>query len=386
MPGAGAALFVYHRYLFRVQIRTASDLAAFDPRPNAGHSTARRTCPQADPRANRSGAHFARFAHNYKGMNELSKDAPSWLTVGDEAAGQRIDNFLLRTLKGVPKSHIYRILRSGEVRLNKGRAGPDRRLAPGDVVRIPPIRAAAALRTRNRPTRLRRFEPALLYEDDWLIAIDKPAGVAVHGGSGVALGLIERLRASRPDARFLELVHRLDRETSGVLLVATKRTALTELHRQLRDGEIDKRYLALVQGPWREATRVVDVPLHRFVTRAGERRVRPDASGRASVTVLRRLQTWRTHDPPMALLEAELETGRTHQIRVHLAHLGHAIAGDDKYGDFAWNRELAKEGLSRMFLHARELTFKHPASGETMTIASPLPQELASFVASLPKS
>ncbi|HJU20868.1 MAG TPA: RluA family pseudouridine synthase [Casimicrobiaceae bacterium] len=319
-------------------------------------------------------------------MNELSKDAPSCLTVGDDAAGQRIDNFLLRALKGVPKSHIYRILRSGEVRLNKGRVGPERRLVSGDVVRIPPIRTAVTPRTRTQPARPLAFEPALLHEDDWLIAIDKPAGVAVHGGSGVALGLIERLRASRPDARFLELVHRLDRETSGVLLVAKKRAALTELHRQLRDGEIDKRYLVLVRGPWRDATREVNMPLHKFVTRAGERRVRPDASGKASVTVFRRMQTWRTIDPPMALLEAQLETGRTHQIRVHLAHLGHAIAGDDKYGDFAWNRELAKAGLSRMFLHARRTTFKHPASGETMTIDSPLPEELASFLASLSKS
>lgn len=318
-------------------------------------------------------------------MNELSKDAPSWLTVGDDAEGQRIDNFLLRTLKGVPKSHIYRILRSGEVRLNKGRVTPDRRLALGDVVRIPPVRAAGVPRARNRPARVRRFQPAFLYEDDWLIAVDKLAGMAVHGGSGVVLGLIERLRASRPDARFLELVHRLDRETSGVLLIAKKRAALTELHRQLRDGETDKRYLVLVRGAWRDATHVVDVPLHKFVTRAGERRVRPDASGRASVTVFRRVRTWRTHDPPIALLEAELRTGRTHQIRVHLAHLGHAIAGDDKYGDFAWNRQLAKEGLSRMFLHARQTTFKHPASGEPMTIESPLPEDLDSFLASLPK-
>ncbi|HLX31099.1 MAG TPA: RluA family pseudouridine synthase [Casimicrobiaceae bacterium] len=318
-------------------------------------------------------------------MNELSKDAPSWLTVGEEAAGQRIDNFLVRTLKGVPKSHIYRILRSGEVRLNKGRVDPDRRLAPGDVVRIPPIRAAAVPRARSQPARPRPFESALLYEDDWLIAIDKAAGVAVHGGSGVALGLIERLRASRPDARFLELVHRLDRETSGVLLVAKRRAALIELHRQLRDGEIDKRYLVLVRGPWGDAMREVSVPLHKFVTRAGERRVRPDESGRASVTVFRRIRTWPTHDPPMALLEAELKTGRTHQIRVHLAHLGHAIAGDDKYGDFAWNRQLPKEGLSRMFLHARRTTLEHPASGEKMTLESPLPEELASFLASLPK-
>jgi 23S rRNA pseudouridine955/2504/2580 synthase len=175
----------------------------------------------------------------------------------------------------------------------------------------------------------------------------------VHGGSGIALGMIEQLRAARPDARFLELVHRLDRDTSGVLLVAKKRSALTALHAQLRDGEVDKRYVALVRGPWREAKRTVAVPLHKYSTRDGERRVRVEETGRESTTIFRREKTWSDHDPPLALLEAELETGRTHQIRVHLAHIGHALAGDDKYGDFAWNRELAREGLKRMFLHAR---------------------------------
>ena len=325
---------------------------------------------------------FARLGHNYKGMNELSKDAASWLTVDDEAAGQRIDNFLLRILKGVPKSHIYRILRSGEVRVNKGRVGPDARLATGDVLRIPPIRASQP-RAVAHPHVARAFTPAILLEDDWLIAVDKPAGMAVHGGSGIALGLIEQLRASRPDARFLELVHRLDRDTSGVLLVAKKRAALTALHAQLREGAFDKRYLVLVRGPWREAKVVVDVPLHKFVTPAGERRVRIQPGGRDSVTVFRREKTWVEHEPPLALLEAELKTGRTHQIRVHLAHLGHALAGDDKYGDFAWNRQLAREGLKRMFLHARQLAFAHPASGARVKVASPLPEELSRFLAGL---
>ena len=316
-------------------------------------------------------------------MNELSKDAASQVTVGEESAGQRIDNFLLRILKGVPKSHVYRILRSGEVRLNKGRVGPDARVAAGDVLRIPPIRCSTLHRASVHTPVARAFKPGILIEDDWLIAIDKPAGLAVHGGSGIALGLIEQLRVSRPKARFLELVHRLDRETSGVLLVAKKRSALTSLHAQLRDGEVDKRYVVLVRGPWTDAKRVVDVPLHKFVTKEGERRVRTESGGRASTTIFRRERTWPAHDPPLALLEAELETGRTHQIRVHLAHLGHALAGDDKYGDFAWNRLLAREGLKRMFLHARRLAFRHPASGERAVVESPLPGELESFLSLL---
>ncbi len=276
-------------------------------------------------------------------MNELSKDAVSWLTVGDEAEGQRIDNFLLRTLKGVPKSHIYRILRSGEVRLNKGRVGPDARLAPGDVVRIPPVRTAAPASPDRRPA-VRAFRPVDPLRRRRAARGRQAGGLAVHGGSGIALGLIEQLRAARPEARFLELVHRLDRDTSGVLLVAKKRSALTALHAQLRDGEVDKRYLVLVRGPWRDAKRTVDVPLHKFSTREGERRVRVEEAGRESITIFRREKIWPQHEPPLALLEAELQTGRTHQIRVHLAHIGHALAGDDKYGDFAWNRELAREG------------------------------------------
>jgi 23S rRNA pseudouridine955/2504/2580 synthase len=315
-------------------------------------------------------------------MNGLSKDAVAWLTIGVDAEGQRIDNFLIRTLKGVPKSHIYRILRSGEVRINRRRARPDTRLAPGDTVRIPPVRAAAP-KSIAKPTAGRKFKPRILFEDDALIAIDKPAGLAVHGGSGIALGLIEQLRQARPDARFLELVHRLDRETSGVLLVAKRRSALTVLHAQLRAGEVDKRYLALVRGPWRDALRTVSVPLHKFSTREGERRVRAEDAGRAAVTIFRRERIWPAHQPPLALLEAELQTGRTHQIRVHLAHIGHPLAGDDKYGDFAWNRELAREGLKRMFLHARRLSFVHPASGKTMEVASPVPGALGDFLQAL---
>ncbi len=334
------------------------------------------------------GARSARnawFGHNYIGMNELSKDSVSWLTVGDEAAGQRVDNFLTRLLKGVPKSHIYRILRSGEVRVNKGRVGPDARLAVGDVVRVPPVRTAAPAPT-GAP--VRRTAPAakvpILFEDDALIVVDKPAGLAVHGGSGIAAGLIEQMRAARPDARFLELVHRLDRDTSGVMLLAKKRAALVALHAQLRDGGFDKRYLVLVRGRWRDEKRRVRLALTKFATREGERRVRVNhAEGAASETTFRRISTWIDREPPLALLEAELGTGRTHQIRVHLAHLGFPLAGDDKYGDFAWNKALAKEGLKRMFLHAHRLAFVHPVTGERVAFEAPLPHDLADYVARL---
>jgi 23S rRNA pseudouridine955/2504/2580 synthase len=224
----------------------------------------------------------------------------------------------------------------------------------------------------------------IVFEDAALIAVNKPAGLAVHGGSGIAHGLIESLRAARPDARFLELVHRLDRDTSGLLLVAKTRSALTALHAALREGEVDKRYLVLVRGRWRDEKRVVRLALHKYATREGERRVRvDDAMGRESVTTFRRQRVFRAHEPPMALLEAELGTGRTHQIRVHLAHLGFPLAGDDKYGDFAWNKVLAKEGLARMFLHAWRLAFRHPSSGATVALEAPLPAELAGYLQTL---
>ena len=318
------------------------------------------------------------FDDKYKRMNELSKDAVTWLTVGEASAGQRVDNFLVRILKGVPKSHVYRIVRSGEVRVNKGRVAADTRLAEGDVVRIPPVRLATPARRATVP---RAAAPLpVLYEDDALIAIDKPAGLAVHGGSGVAHGLIERLRAERPAAAFLELVHRLDRETSGVLLVAKKRAALTGLHSQLRDGAFDKRYLVLARGKWRDAKRAVRLPLQKLAAPGGERRVRVEAEGAEALTVFRRQRTWPDHDPPLALLEAELKTGRTHQIRVHLAHLGFPIAGDDKYGDFAWNRLLGKNGLKRMFLHASTLELAHPTTGARLSLHSPLPADLGEYL------
>jgi len=318
-------------------------------------------------------------------MNELSKDSVSWLTVGDDGVGQRVDNFLTKVLKGVPKSHIYRIVRSGEIRVNKGRVGPDTRLAMGDVVRVPPIRTSAAAKPAAFPLPVRAGPKVpILFEDDALIVVDKPAGLAVHGGSGIATGLIEQMRAARPDARFLELVHRLDRDTSGVMLVAKKRAALVALHEQLREGGFDKRYLVLVRGRWRDEKRRVTLALHKFATRDGERRVRVEAeSGQDAETIFRRRSTWFEREPPLALLEAELKTGRTHQIRVHLTHLGFPLAGDDKYGDFTWNKALARDGLKRMFLHAHRLAFTHPVSGEPMAFEAPLPGDLADFLARL---
>jgi 23S rRNA pseudouridine955/2504/2580 synthase len=311
-------------------------------------------------------------------MNELSKDAVSWLTVDADSAGQRVDNFLARVLKGVPKSHLYRIVRTGEVRVNKGRVRAETRLAAGDVVRVPPVRHSERA---SLPKIISKSTPTVpvLYEDESLLAIDKPAGLAVHGGSGISYGLIEQLRATH-DARFLELVHRLDRDTSGVLLVAKKRAALVALHEQLRNGTFDKRYLVLVRGRWRDAKRVVRLSLHKYATAEGERRVRVDEAGRAAETVFYRRRVWNDHTAPLALLEAELRTGRTHQIRVHLAHLGYPLAGDDKYGDYAWNKTLAKEGLKRMFLHAKTLAFTHPDGGRTVTVESKLPLELERYI------
>ncbi len=302
-----------------------------------------------------------------------------FLTITDEEAGQRIDNFLIKICKGVPKSHIYRVLRSGEVRVNKGRIDQTYRLEDGDVVRVPPLRLAE--RAANTAPAV---EFPILLEDEHMLVIDKPAGVAVHGGSGVSHGVIEQLRAARPQAKFLELVHRLDRETSGILLLAKKRSALTNLHEQIREGALDKRYLALVTGEWQNRRQHVKLPLFKYTTPDGERRVRVQADGQASHTVFQLLRKY----GPYALLEAELKTGRTHQIRVHLASSGFPIVGDDKYGDFALNRALQKadgprRALKRMFLHAHQITFVHPHSGKEVQLKAPLPPECANFLSSL---
>lgn len=312
-------------------------------------------------------------------MNPLSQDAVNWVTVDPEAAGQRIDNYLLRLLKGVPKSHVYRILRSGEVRLNRRRAEPTVRLTAGDELRLPPLRLAMPQKSAQVPL---RYLPPVLFEDEDLLAFDKPSGLAVHGGSGVDFGLIELARRARPEAKFLELVHRLDRDTSGILLMAKKRAALVAMHAAFREGRVEKRYQALVKGSWRNEKQSVKLGLTKFLTGEGERRVRIDAEGSPSHTIFRRLQAW----SEASLVEAELKTGRTHQIRVHLAHLGFPIAGDEKYGDFAWNKTLAKRGLKRMFLHAGEIVFAHPRSGESIRLSAPLPPELQRFVDRLMES
>ena len=302
------------------------------------------------------------------------------VVVDAESDGQRLDNFLLRLLKGVPKTHVYRVIRSGEVRVNKGRAAADTRLAAGDELRVPPVRVPER-RADAAPAPAREFP--LLYEDDLLLAIDKPAGVAVHGGSGVSFGVIEQLRQSRPQARFLELVHRLDKETSGVLLLAKKRSALTALQDQFRARDTSKIYLALVQGAWPKQLKVIDQPLHKTLDAAGERQVRvvspAHGEGRRSITLIRKAEP----HGPFTLLEIGLKTGRTHQIRVHLAHAGHPIVGDPKYGDFALNRDLARgpQRFARMFLHAAELAFDHPAGGERITLRAPLPAECATLLA-----
>ena len=298
--------------------------------------------------------------------------------VDEESAGQRLDNFLIRQLKGVPKTHVYRIIRSGEVRVNKGRAAADTRVATGDVVRLPPVRVSERMSEKlEKPAPAREF-PVLL-EDEHLIAIDKPAGVAVHGGSGVSFGVIEQLRQARPGARLLELVHRLDRETSGILLVAKKRSALLKLQDQFRERETGKTYLALVVGAWPANKKVVDVPLHKYLQADGERRVKVvakgDPDGMRSITLVKVAQKL----DGFTLLEVTIKTGRTHQIRVHLASQGHPIAGDDKYGDFELNKALQKRGLRRMFLHAWRLQFNHPDTGERIELLAAMPPELKKF-------
>ena len=334
----------------------------------------------------------------------------SLVTVDEDYAGQRLDNFLIRHLKGVPKTHVYRIIRSGEVRVNKGRAHADTRVETGDVVRLPPVRTsqradqkAQAMATAQEVMRHGAsstqggYAPAsefpILFEDDFVLAIDKPAGVAVHGGSGVSFGVIEQLRMARPDADFLELVHRLDRETSGILLIAKRRMALKLLQEQFRERETDKVYLALVSGAWPANQRVIDKALHKYNLENGERRVKivpndhPD--GLRSVTLVK-VRSSIAASPaapgtPFTLLEVTIKTGRTHQIRVHLAGEGQPIAGDDKYGNFELNKALGRavDGrapLKRMFLHAWSLKFNHPKLRKTVHLQAALPAALRQFL------
>jgi len=305
----------------------------------------------------------------------------SLIQIGAENAGQRIDNFLLTQLKGVPKSHIYRILRTGEVRVNGGRIQAGKRLSAGDVVRLPPVRTSAPVETPvgSVSALRRRLESRILMEDSDLLVIDKPGGIAVHGGSGLSLGIIEGLRRIREEARFLELVHRLDRDTSGCLVIAKKRSALRALHEQFRGKEVQKVYTALLEGVWHQASRRVEQALEKNVLQSGERLVKPSEHGKNAVTVFRRLQGYRA----LTLVEAEPLTGRTHQIRVHAKCLGHPIAGDQRYGSSDRTRELRQMGLRRLFLHAARLTFTHPGTREPLSVEAPLDPELQHFLAHL---
>lgn len=318
-------------------------------------------------------------------MAQVSKNSVSQAIISEDEMGQRLDNYLLRVCKGVPKSHVYRIVRSGEIRVNGKRSEVSYRLLTGDVLRIPPMRIAQK-EAEVIAGAEHKVELPIVYEDDYLLVVDKPAGVAVHGGSGVSFGVIEALRRQRPKARFLELAHRLDRETSGLLLVGKKRSALMALHEMFRDGTsgngervADKRYLVLVKGRWMDTLRNVRLPLFKYLIENGERRVRVSGEGKPSHTVFRLLARWDN----FSLLEAELKTGRTHQIRVHLAHQGFPIAGDEKYGDFGLNRLLAKIGLKRMFLHAWRMRLPHPVSGINLELEAPLHQALLEFLQQL---
>lgn len=315
--------------------------------------------------------------------------------VKEDGNDQRIDNFLLKRFRSIPKSHIYQLVRSGQVRVNGKRINASYRLQLGDMVRIPPVRIESRdsiKQTAISSTSINFFPFTTLYEDDAVLVIDKPGGMAVHGGSNISYGVIEQLRAQNPAWKFLELVHRLDRGTSGVLLLAKKRNALVELHRQIREGLVEKHYLVMVKGEWRNAKQHVKLALDKYVTASGERRVAVATSahsGSKSMSAHSIFKLEKSWDN-FSLLDAEIKTGRTHQIRVHLAHLGFPILGDDKYGNFEINKQLAKaEGtnkLARMFLHAHTLQITHPASGERIKLRSSLSTDLQKFIDNLDKS
>lgn len=312
-----------------------------------------------------------------KSPDSTPRSAVQLVTVDAGHSGQRLDNFLLTALKGVPRTHVYRLLRKGEVRVNKGRAKPDYRLEEGDVIRIPPVRRgeSAGPELAARAVAGGKFdwlEERVLVEDEHLLVLDKPAGLAVHGGSGVSIGLIETLRALRPQNPFLELAHRLDRDTSGCLVIAKSRKALVRLHDLLREGDLDKYYLALVAGRWQGGTRTVDVALEKNRPASGERRVAVGGQGKDSASVFRPVEKF----PDTTLVEVHLLTGRMHQARVHAAHIGHPIAGDDKYGDPEFNHRARQLGLARLFLHAARLELHHPLTGQRMRIEAPLAPEL----------
>lgn len=325
-------------------------------------------------------------------MTVLSKDSVQFLSVGAESAGQRLDNYLIRELKGVPKSHIQRIIRSGEVRLNKKRCKGTDRIAVNDEIRLPPIRVADRMACPDYLA-IPANEFEIIYEDDVLLVINKPSGVAVHGGSGVSFGVIEQLRRARPEARYLELVHRLDKDTSGLLMIAKKRSALVKLHESIRQNHPHKVYQALAVGFWPEKVQHVKLPLIKYTGAQGEKMVRVTGNnqeGQRALTLFRVLQRfagqqlYTTGIKSLTLMEATLKTGRTHQIRVHMQSQQCPIAGDERYGDYQINKRLQKAGLKRMFLHASELTLPHPVSGDILHLIAPLPDELQQFLLSLP--
>ncbi len=302
------------------------------------------------------------------------KPAVHFVEVTENNNEQRLDNFLLFYLKGVPKSRIYKIIRKGEVRVNKGRKEAKYRLKEGDVIRIPPVRVAETKATDLFvPDLLRNsLQNDILFEDEMLLVLNKPSGFAVHGGSGVKSGVIEGLREVRPEARFLELVHRLDRDTSGCLIIAKKRSALRQLHELFRNDSIRKSYLALLTGQWARKKQLINAPLLKNVSKGGERKVVVSQAGKAAETLFRRIKMYKQ----ATLVEASPKTGRTHQIRVHAAFMGHSIIGDERYGSEEFNREFKKRGFKRLFLHAEKLVFKHPLSGQMISVIAPLPEKL----------
>jgi 23S rRNA pseudouridine955/2504/2580 synthase len=310
--------------------------------------------------------------------HESLKPRAHYRSIDAESAGQRLDNFLLATLRDVPRGHVYRLIRSGQVRVNSGRAGPSYRLQAGDRVRVPPVDTSPAAKP-VRSDDVSWLADRIIYEDDRVLVLDKPAGLAVHGGSRLAFGCIEALRSLRPKAPSLELVHRLDRATSGCLLVAKKRSALRVLHGMLREGAIEKMYLALIKGTWQRGRTEIDLPLL-TVRQGAERVVRVDESGKAARSIFRLVESFGTL---ASLVEISLLTGRTHQIRVHAAHLGHPLAGDERYGDKSFNATLSEFGLRRMFLHAHAISFVWPDTEQQFAVSAPLPKELGAVVDAL---
>ncbi len=306
---------------------------------------------------------------------EKTPEKPYIVEISDDRAGQRVDNFLVSHLKGVPKSRVYRLLRKGEVRVNKGRIKPDYRLQAGDQLRIPPVRVTNKEDQQNSlppPNMIETIKASILFQDNGLYVINKPAGIAVHGGSGIRYGVIEAMRAAFPSEQQLELVHRLDRETSGCLLIARKRSMLRRLHEQMRNNDIRKSYVTLVKGSWQDGKQTIDVPLRKNTLKSGERIVRIDMEGKQAQSIFKPIKRFKY----ATLMEVELITGRTHQIRVHAAHAGYPIAGDEKYGQRGFNLTMKELGLNRLFLHAKSLSFSLNGSDSDTTVVAPLGAEL----------